>query len=171
MKVTSKEEMGLRCMMRLAERSRGDRTVTISDLAKAEGLTPGYVGKIISQLRHGGLVKSIRGAGGSIELTQAPKDISLADIIIVLSGDDSGNTRVPIVEAGRMKNCNRYPNCNLKAVWGAMAAILQDTLSKVSLHDLVWGNPDTILKVIGGNMGTQTNVLTATIRKNKKESK
>lgn len=171
MKVTSKEEMGLRCMMRLAERSHGNVTVTINDLAGAEGLTPGYVGKIISQLRRGGLVISIRGASGSIELSRPPGNITLADIISVLSTEEGSTGRVPIVEAGKARNCNRYPNCNLKAVWGTMAAIVENTLSKISLHDLVWGNTQSIIKEMGGHrVKYRTGVLTATVRKAKKES-
>ena len=166
MKVTSKEEMGLRCMMRLAERSAGGRTVTINDLAQAEGLTPGYVGKLVSLLGRGGLVKSVRGAGGRIELSRPPESITLAEIIAVLSTQATNSKRVPIVEAGKAKNCNRYPNCNLKAVWGALAAIVEQTLSKVSLYDLVWGNPRSLVAEIGGNEGPEnSSILTATIRK------
>lgn len=175
MKVTSKEEMGLRCMMRLAEQSSGDKQTSISDLAKAEGLKPGYVGKIISQLRHGGLVKSVRGAGGRIELTKPPEEITLDTIISVMSTEKSSR-HVPVIEAGKSTNCNRYPNCNMKAAWDAVARMVQESLSRVSLYDLIWGNPQSIIRAISGSTLTKNtkkiHVITTTIRRqNKEESK
>ena len=63
-------------------------------------------------------------------------------------------------------NCNRYPNCNLKAVWEVVSALLEDALSRVTLEDLALGTPAAILEKLGTRQDdVKGRVLTTTIRK------
>ena len=57
MKISSQEEYGLRCLLRLA---RGDEqsSLTIPEIAHAEGLSAPYVAKLLAVLREAGLVTS-----------------------------------------------------------------------------------------------------------------
>ncbi len=65
MKFSSTEEYGLRCMLQMA-RKGSQGTTTIVELAQKENLTPAYVAKIMSVLRKGGMVQSIRGQSGGL---------------------------------------------------------------------------------------------------------
>ena len=54
MKITSQEEYGLRCLMRLA-RAEG-QSATLPEIAAAEGLSVPYVAKFMTVLRQAGLI-------------------------------------------------------------------------------------------------------------------
>ena len=47
MKITSQEEYGLRCLLRLAEAGT-ERSLTIPEIAAAEGLSSPYVAKLLA---------------------------------------------------------------------------------------------------------------------------
>jgi DNA-binding IscR family transcriptional regulator len=53
MKITSQEEYGLRCLMRLA-RAEDGRSLTIPEIAADEGLSFPYVAKLLAVLRQAG---------------------------------------------------------------------------------------------------------------------
>ena len=64
MKITSQEEYGLRCLLHVA-RAGQDGSMTILEIASAEGLSVPYVAKLLSVLRHSGLIDSERGRSGA----------------------------------------------------------------------------------------------------------
>lgn len=135
MKITAQEEYGLRCMVQLAKHSDSE-PLTIAEIGKREGLSLPYVGKLMALLRHGGLVESVRGRSGGYVLPRPASHISLHEIIEALGG-----------EFFETDHCNRYPasqdacvhvdECSIRGIWGALAYIVQDVLSKTSLADLL----------------------------------
>src|SRR3954447_1122554 len=83
MKITAQEEYGLRCLMRLA-RAPGGQSLTIPEVAAAEGLSIAYVGKLLAILRQAGLIESVRGRAGGYRLAAAPADISAGSALLAL---------------------------------------------------------------------------------------
>ena len=65
MRLTSQEEYGLRCLLRVA---RDQESMTTPEIAVREGLTQAHVHKLMRLLRRGGLVKSVRGRNGGYQL-------------------------------------------------------------------------------------------------------
>src|SRR5260370_10289905 len=63
MKLTSHEEYGLRCLVRLGQEGPDGR-MTIPEISNAEGVSEAYVGKLLRMLRLGGLVTAARRTGG-----------------------------------------------------------------------------------------------------------
>src|SRR4051812_37389459 len=53
MKITAQEEYGLRCLLRLARAPDG--SLTLPEIADAEGLSVPHVAKLMAVLRHAGL--------------------------------------------------------------------------------------------------------------------
>ena len=80
MKISAQEEYGIRCLLRLAEQGAGG-ILTIPGLARAEGLSPPYVAKLMRILRKGGLVKSVRGQAGGYMLTRPLGQIRVAEAL------------------------------------------------------------------------------------------
>src|SRR5215469_16076105 len=78
MKITSQEEYGLRCLMRLARVEDG-HSLTIPEIAAAERLSPPYVAKLLSVLRQAGLIASVRGRTGGYHLTRPAAEVSLGE--------------------------------------------------------------------------------------------
>ena len=60
MKMTSQEEYGLRCLLRLGREGPG-ASLTISELSRQEGISSPNVAKMMHILRKAGLVTSTRG--------------------------------------------------------------------------------------------------------------
>ena len=82
MKITAQEEYGMRCLLRLAKSESG--TITLPEVAAAEGLSLAYVGKLMGVLRHAGLLDSARGRSGGYRLAKPPHEIGLGSLLLVL---------------------------------------------------------------------------------------
>src|SRR5437763_12591725 len=83
MKITSQEEYGLRCLIRLARADDG-RSLTIPEIAVAEGLSGPYVAKLLAVLRQAGLLDSVRGRSGGYRLSRPSAEITLGTVLRVL---------------------------------------------------------------------------------------
>src|SRR5262249_60639555 len=83
MKISSQEEFGLRCLLRLARAEEGP-SMTIPEIAAAEGLSTPYVAKILAVLRQSGLIESVRGRAGGYRLAGSPADVTLGTVLVVL---------------------------------------------------------------------------------------
>ncbi len=141
MKLSSQEEIGLRCLVQLARHSDG--ASTIQEVAKAEGLTPAYVAKVLGILRRSGLVIATRGRDGGYALVRSAEEIHLSDALIALGGrlydtkfcaDHSANA----AEGGR---CMHESNCSIRPVLVTLDRLVHDALGKVSLKSLVRSEP------------------------------
>ena len=71
MRVTTQGEYGLRCLARLAV-MKGEKPVSVSKLAAAEGLSRDYVEQLLLRLRRAGIVRSTRGVQGGYRLSRKP---------------------------------------------------------------------------------------------------
>ena len=67
MKLSAQEEYGLRCLLQVARQPAG-RSVTIPEIAEAEGVSPHNVAKYLSTLRRSGIVASERGHSARIRI-------------------------------------------------------------------------------------------------------
>jgi Rrf2 family protein len=138
MKITSQEEYGLRCLLRLARAGDG-QSLTIPEIACAEGLSAPYVAKLLSVLRQGGLIESVRGRSGGYRLAGAPADVSLGKILMVLGEplfDDPGYCQR---HAGTETegSCVHRSGCTLRALWQTLEQWMRHTLDQITLADLL----------------------------------
>src|SRR5579864_6181170 len=83
MKITAQEEFGLRCLLRLAGGGVG-ASLSIHEIAAAEGLSVPYVAKLLAVLRQGGLIESERGRAGGYRLKVPASEIGLGSVLLVL---------------------------------------------------------------------------------------
>src|SRR5438132_2715608 len=118
MKITSQEEYGLRCLLKLAGAGDG-HSLTIPEIAAAEGLSGPYAAKLLAVLRQAGLIESVRGRAGGYRLARAPAEITLGAVLRVLGEplfDDPGYCqRHAGTEAEG--NCVHHGACSLRALW------------------------------------------------------
>src|SRR5262249_60747835 len=85
MKVSAKEEYGLRCMLQLA-RHQGADPLSLAEIARDEGLTVAYVAKLVGRLRRAGLVRSVLGRSGGYTLARDASSITLLEVLGALGG-------------------------------------------------------------------------------------
>src|SRR4051812_16837567 len=118
MKISAQEEYGLRCLLRLAHAPAG-HSLTIPDIAQAEGLSPAYVAKLLAVLRQNGLIESVRGRAGGYHLSRPAVDIRLGQVLLALGEplfDDPGYCeRHASPEAGGP--CVHHDGCTLRGLW------------------------------------------------------
>ncbi len=137
MKITSQEEYGLRCLLRLARVPEG-QSLTIPEIAADEGLSAPYVAKMLAVLRQGGLIESVRGRSGGYRLARRPRDVTLGAVLRVLGEplfDEAGFCeRHPGTEHDR---CVHLGDCTLRALWSTLEGWMRAALDRVTLADLM----------------------------------
>ena len=85
-------ECAIGCASRLAEVFDGGKTrLNAAEIAKARGLQPPSVAKILSILSNAGIVDGSRGPGGGYALSRPPKQIALRDIFELFERSDPSN--------------------------------------------------------------------------------
>ena len=146
MKLTSHEEYGLRCLIRLAQQGPGGK-LTIPEIGKAEGVSEAYVGKLLRNLRLGGFVKAARGTGG-YSLVRPASEIVLGDVMSAL-GDRLFESDFCATHSGQMENCVRSVDCSLRVLWRAVQAAVDDVLQKTTLQDLLRNEQQMITWIEG----------------------
>lgn len=135
MKLSSNEEYGLRCLVRLAREGPGG-SLTIPEISEAEGVSGAYVAKLMRILRRGGLVKSSRGKIGGYVLARPAGVISMNEVMAVLGGRlfEAGFCEA---HAGHMKSCASLIDCSLRSLWRNIQVAVDQVLSQTTLQDLV----------------------------------
>jgi Rrf2 family protein len=138
MKISSQEEYGLRCLLRLARAEEG-QSLTIPEIAHAEGLSTPYVGKLLAVLRQANLIESVRGRAGGYRLAQSPADIRLGTVLLALGEplfDDPGYCER---HKGTENNttCVHHGACTLRALWLTLEQWMRHTLDQITLADLL----------------------------------
>jgi len=138
MRLSSQEEYGLRCLLRLA-RKEAREPVNIQEIADAEGMTPEYVAKLMRVLREGGLVQSTRGAGGGYRLVRPPADVTIWQALEVLGGDFFSESFCDS-HPGQRRDCVHNTDCSIRALWRGINTMLRSALSGITLADLMRGS-------------------------------
>ncbi len=138
MKLTSQEEYGLRCLVQLAQRPAG--FATIHEIAKAEGLTPAYVAKILGVLRRAGLVNASRGQKGGYTLARPAEAIDLSEALVALGGRLYAPGFCKLHSGGAMR-CMHDGNCSIRPVLVGLDRLVHDALAKMTLKSLVRSEP------------------------------
>lgn len=85
MKLSTKGRYGLTIMMELA-REYGAGPLSLKKIAEKHNLSDNYLEQLVTPLRNGGLIQSVRGAYGGYRLAKSPQEITVGEIITLLEG-------------------------------------------------------------------------------------
>jgi Rrf2 family protein len=135
-KISSKEECGIRCMIQLASRGGESEVVTVKEIAEHEGLSPAYVGKLLWALSRSGLTESVRGIDGGYRLARPAERISLGEIVRALSGTPR-KVRFCGEFPGGSVACAHDQNCSLQPLWSKITLYVQNLLDETPLSELI----------------------------------
>lgn len=138
MKITAQEEYGMRCLLRLAKAESG--SITLPEVAAAEGLSLAYVGKLMAVLRHAGLIDSVRGRSGGYSLARPPHEIGLGSLLLVLGEPLFEEQEYCQKHAGSESPngvCTNKATCTLKSLWQTLEHWMRRTLDQITLADLL----------------------------------
>ncbi len=118
--------------MSAAARHCGGTRVSAAQLAEETGLPAPTVQKLVSLLSAAGLLRSIRGAGGGLQLARPAAAISLADIVEAVEGPIA---LTACIEAGR-HDCGLEKSCSVRPHWPLVNEALRGALAQVPLTRL-----------------------------------
>ena len=130
MKLTTKGRYAVTAMLDLGLRF-GEGAVTLSDIAKRQGISLSYLEQLFAKLRRNGLVDSVRGPGGGYSLARDPSEISVAEIVLAI------NENIDARRCGGESNCSGNEPCLTHGLWEELSDRISSFLSSITLADLV----------------------------------
>lgn len=150
MKLSTRSTYGMRALVELAL-SGGRGPLSASMIAKRQALSVAYLEQLLHRLKKRGLVRSVRGPRGGYVLARGPQEITMAQVVHVLDGDEAAvrNGRGPNgrrralgndktvrgrsqVATGSQQRAQRIAH----AVWRCVHERLAQSLDAVTLRDL-----------------------------------
>lgn len=84
--ISTKSTYGIRALLYITLKGY-DQKIAIKEIAEKENISGRYLEQIFSSLKQGGIVNSVKGAGGGYILAKDPKNISMKDIMELLEKD------------------------------------------------------------------------------------
>jgi Rrf2 family protein len=97
MKLSAKTEYACLAMLQLAQDHAPGEPVQIRRIADEHGIPSRFLVQILLQLKGASLVASTRGAAGGYRLARPPREITIAEVIEVMEGDER-----PVTNAGKL---------------------------------------------------------------------
>lgn len=109
----------------------GGERISASELAEETGLPRPTVQKLVSKLTGAGLLRSVRGAHGGLQLARPAAAITVADIVEAVEGPIA---LTACIEAHG--ECDHEKNCTMKPHWPLINAALRNALADITLTQL-----------------------------------
>jgi Rrf2 family protein len=80
-RITTKGEYALRALFDLVTSLKNTHVVSLEDISKRQGIPLTYLQQVFRNLRRAKIIASLRGPGGGYNLTKAPKDITIREVL------------------------------------------------------------------------------------------
>jgi Rrf2 family iron-sulfur cluster assembly transcriptional regulator len=134
--LTSRSRHAVLAMLALArhvQQGADQKPLSLAEIARAGGISLSYMEQLFSGLRRHGLVKSTRGPGGGYRLARAANSITIDEIFI--AAED-------IIPARRThkEQEDDISDAETAHLWEHIGRVLYQSLSKITLHDVLERN-------------------------------
>ena len=140
MKLSSQEEYGLRCLLRLGRGAEGS-SLTIAQLSCQEGISAANVAKMMRLLRRAKLVTSTRGKDGGYALARPADQIRVSDALGALGGR-LFDAAFCDTHSGTTGLCAHMGDCSIRSVWRMLQDAIDGVLGRMTLKDLLRNERD-----------------------------
>jgi len=130
-KLSTRARYGTKALLDLA-RHQGNKPVQLKDIANRQNIPLHYLEHIIAPLVGAGIVRSIRGARGGLQLIRHPRELKLSEVVQLLEG-----AVTPVECVSNPESCPRSDLCVTREVWSEMKKAIDETLNSITLQDLV----------------------------------
>lgn len=131
MRLSLQTDYALRTLMFLASK-KGKQRATIADVAGCFQISAAHVAKVVNQLSRLGYVRSVRGAGGGIELGRDPAQVRVGDVIVAFEGN------MHLLECVATEDvCVIQSHCKLRNVLARAEQLQVEYLREVRLSDVI----------------------------------
>ncbi|MEE4201261.1 SUF system Fe-S cluster assembly regulator [Erythrobacter sp.] len=108
----------------------GDGRVSAAELARETGLPVPTVQRLVSKLTAAGLLRSMRGVGGGLQLGRPAAAITVADIVEAVEGP------IALTACVDHRDCDHEARCTMKSHWPIINRKLRGALAEITLDHL-----------------------------------
>ncbi|HYF06541.1 MAG TPA: Rrf2 family transcriptional regulator [Acetobacteraceae bacterium] len=135
MRLSTRARYAVMAMAELAARARGDRgerPLSLAEIAAAQGLSVAYLEQLFLRLRRAELVTSARGPGGGYRLARPAEAIRLSQIV---DGVDEPIHATRCEDGG--PGCLAGQRCRTHDLWAELGDQIRLFLDRITLADVV----------------------------------
>lgn len=127
--LSCKSEYALLALMALSDHSEAGEPLQIRQISADQKIPDRYLEQLLGTLRHGGIVRSQRGAKGGYFLARSPWQITLLEVITCIEGDDlsSQQERSPK---------NSAEKTVVQSLWQDVRESMRQVLQNCTIQDL-----------------------------------
>lgn len=133
MKLSRYTDYALRILIHLA--THPDRLIAIRQIAATYGISQNHLMKIVQDLGHAGVIRTVRGRNGGLTLARPAEQIPIGAIV------RHTETRGPIIECTA---CLIAPGCGLPRMFSEAQEAFLSVLDRYSLADAVTRSHDLL---------------------------
>lgn len=124
-----KTDYGLRALLYLANKLGGG-PVTLHEIAGKLAIPQAFLSKILQQLAHKGIVRSVKGPSGGFMLAADPAKLTMQEVVAEIDG----NARV-FECFGQEADCSFFDDCMIRDVFGEVEQKISQVLAQYTLAD------------------------------------
>jgi Rrf2 family transcriptional regulator, cysteine metabolism repressor len=128
MRLTMRSDYGAHAVIELAQHY-GQGPVQCAEIAARQKIPEAYLDQLLSSLRRGGIIRSLRGPHGGHELARDPRELTLGDVVTALEG--------PVVPQEFVHDAGADTACAVRNAWHAAAQASQRVLEATTIQALV----------------------------------
>jgi Rrf2 family iron-sulfur cluster assembly transcriptional regulator len=132
MNVTTRARYALRAVIDIA-RHEHDGPVRGVDVARREGVSAGYLERLLLPLVEGGVIESRKGPGGGFRLARPAKEISVRDVVLA-SGE---SVELAPCVGDDCSACARASDCPACGVWNGLSRVAGGYLANRLISEFV----------------------------------
>jgi Rrf2 family protein len=131
-RISAKGRYALASVIHMAQHHTGGESITLISISERLGISKIYLEQVFSLLKRGELVTSVKGAQGGYQLSRAPQQVNVLDVLTAVETslfdrtEDTVAERTPEIEFAMRK-------CAFQVLDDAVAS----SLMQVTLEDLV----------------------------------
>jgi Rrf2 family protein len=122
-----------RVVLHLAALGEGAQ-VQVAEIAAKRLLPPAFVRRVVARLAAAGILRTVRGARGGVQLARPAAEISLLDVVRAIEGRIVLNRCVDTPSA-----CPLAAACPVQCAWTDATRALEERLETVRFSDLAAG--------------------------------
>lgn len=132
MMVSTKGRYALRVIIDLAQHAE-DGYISLKEISDRQEISMKYLESIVSVLNKAGLLRSQRGKDGGYELTKAPAEYTVGEIIRSMEGN---LTPVSCLDCEEV-TCERADSCLTLPMWQQLDGLINGYLDSITVEDLL----------------------------------
>ncbi|MGN0447613.1 MAG: RrF2 family transcriptional regulator [Acutalibacteraceae bacterium] len=134
MMISTRGRYALRVLIDLAEHQDGEY-IPLKEVAQRQGISLNYIERIMPVLTKAKLIEGVHGKGGGYQLTKAPDEYKVGDILRLAEGD-----LAPVACLGcDAKECDRKDQCRTLSMWSRFYKMTNEYFDGITLADLMQG--------------------------------